>query len=63
MYYQLLFPDTEFFVVPVDADGDYKGKLEKNRGRDRGCYRRNKQNYETVFIDACIKRALANARA
>ena len=21
MYYQLLFPDTEFFVVPVDADG------------------------------------------
>ena len=21
MFYQLLFPDTEFFVVPVDADG------------------------------------------
>ena len=21
MYYQLLYPDTEFFVVPVDADG------------------------------------------
>lgn len=21
MYYQLLYPNTEFFVVPVDADG------------------------------------------
>lgn len=35
MYYQLLYPDTEFFVVPVDADGIIRENwLEGEEGID-----------------------------
>ena len=30
MYYQLLYPETEFYVVPVNADGITRENWRKN---------------------------------
>ena len=30
MYYQLLYPETEFYVVPVNADGIIRENWRKN---------------------------------
>lgn len=30
MYYELLYPDTEFYVVPVDADGITRDNWREN---------------------------------
>ena len=34
MYYQLLYPETEFYVVPVNADGITRENWRKNEEDD-----------------------------